>query len=74
MMKPNTDWNGTREVNTGDVCRIRDTGFGRNTCARVLSVSTLGWCEVQITKVGKTGAGWVPGNRVTIHAAKLEVQ
>ena len=71
--KPSRIGFGGTYIQVGDIVRIR-LGFGAHAYGRVdkLPSTPVGDCDVTLTKVGKTRAGWIPGNRVEICSVWLE--
>lgn len=65
-------FNGT-VIQVGDIVRIRK-GFGSNAYGKVESLCNgqFGYCDVTLTKVGKTRAGWEAGHQTKIFNAFLQ--
>lgn len=64
---------GATCIQVGDEVRIRK-GFGQHAKGVInkLGRAPFGYCEVTLTKVGKTRAGWESGDRVSVCNAWLE--
>jgi hypothetical protein len=62
-------WNGTY-VGKGMMCHLRKAGFGRGCMVEIEKAGTM--CDVKIIHVGKNGAGWKTGDRLSVCVAWLE--